>query len=303
MNTVNSVYGRNTTNGIRSVWNLLLDDVRVDVGNTLKRNQVAPSASVQKTRTPPLKSTTATPTPLQNRFLALLPREDFARIASKLELVSLPMNFALYEAGGRSMDVYFPTTAIVSLVSALEDGSTIETALVGNEGVLGISLFMGNGTKANRPIVQSAGLGYRMKAHCFDAEFERGGALQRALFLYTQTLMAQMTQNAVCNRRHSIEQQVARRLLLSLDRAETNTLEMTHDLLAGMLGVRREGITAAAGSLQRAGVIRYSRGRVDIIDRNGLEKFACECYSVVRSESRRLFAENEVGSRFFQPDV
>jgi CRP-like cAMP-binding protein len=185
--------------------------------------------------------------------------------------------------------MYFPQTAIVSLLYVLEDGASAEIAIVGNEGVVGISLFMGGETTPSRAVVQSAGEGYRLKASILKAEFERGGALQLLLLRYTQALITQMTQTAVCNRHHSVEQQLCRWLLLSLDRLPSNELVMTQELISNMLGVRREGVTEAAGKLQQAGVIEYSRGKITVLDRPKLETIVCECYEVVRRESARLF--------------
>jgi CRP-like cAMP-binding protein len=225
----------------------------------------------------------------QNRLLAALPEADCARLEPYLELVALPLGSAVYESGGTQGYMYFPRTAIVSLLYVLEDGASAEIAIVGNEGVVGISLFMGGETTPSRAVVQSAGEGYRLKASILKAEFERGGALQLLLLRYTQALITQMTQTAVCNRHHSVEQQLCRWLLLSLDRLPSNELVMTQELISNMLGVRREGVTEAAGKLQQAGVIEYSRGKITVLDRPKLETIVCECYEVVRRESARLF--------------
>ena len=203
----------------------------------------------------------------------------------------MPLGEALYESGGRLQHVYFPTTSIVSLLYVLEDGASAELAVVGNEGVLGISLFMGGETTPNRAVVQSAGFGYRLKSSLLKEEFNRAGPLLRLLLRYTQALITQMAQTAVCNRHHSVQQQLCRWLLLRLDRLPTNTLTMTQELIANMLGVRREGVTAAAGALQRAGLISYSRGRIVVLDRPGLEGAVCECYAVVKREFDRLLAD------------
>ena len=194
----------------------------------------------------------------------------------------------LCESGGRMQHVYFPTTSIVSLLYVLADGASAEIAVVGNEGILGISLFMGGDTTPSRAVVRSAGHAYRLKAHLLRQEFDRAGPVLRLLLRYTQALMTQMTQTAVCNRHHSVEQQLCRALLLSLDRLSGNSLTMTQELIANMLGVRREGVTEAAGNLQRAGLIRYSRGHIEVLDRPGLERAVCECYGVVKKECDRL---------------
>ncbi|MFZ6722332.1 Crp/Fnr family transcriptional regulator [Undibacterium sp. Ji49W] len=229
--------------------------------------------------------------PLQNHLLAALPQAEFERIAVHLELVIMPLGEALYEAGATLSYVYFPTTSIVSLLYVLENGASAEIAIVGNEGILGISLFMGGETTPSRAVVQSGGYGYRLKSQHLKEEFNRAGPFLRLLLRYTQALIAQMTQTAVCNRHHSIEQQLCRWLLLSLDRLPTDSVSMTQELIANMLGVRREGVTAAAGNIQRMGLINYSRGRIDVIDRPGLEKVVCECYAVVKHEFDRLLSD------------
>ena len=200
----------------------------------------------------------------------------------------MPLGEPLYESGSRLRHVYFPTTSIVSLLYVMEDGSSAEIAVVGNEGILGISLFMGGETTPSRAVVQSAGHGYRLKAQLLKQEFNRAGPVLHLLLRYTQALITQMAQTAVCNRHHSVEQQLCRWLLLSLDRLTTNKLNMTQELIANMLGVRREGVTEAAGKLQRAGSIRYSRGCIEVLDRRVLESLVCECYAVVKRESDRL---------------
>ena len=229
--------------------------------------------------------------PFQNHLLAALPAAEFKRIEGDLELVQLRLGEVLYESGCQLHYVYFPTTAIVSILYVLADGASAEIAIVGNEGILGISLFMGGNTTPSRAVVQSAGWGYRLKAHVMMKEFSRGGPLMRLLLRYTQALITQMTQTAVCNRHHSIEQQLCRWLLLSLDRLSSDSLTMTQDLIANMLGVRREGVTEAAGKLQRAGYIRYSRGHITVLDRPGLEVRVCECYAVVNREFIRLLSD------------
>lgn len=228
--------------------------------------------------------------PMQNHLLAALPATEFDRLAPHLEEVAMPLGEVLYESGGQLRHVYFPATSIVSLLYELENGASAEIAVVGNEGILGISLFMGGETTPGRAVVQSAGHGYRLKAQLLKDEFNRAGPVLRLLLRYTQALITQMTQTAVCNRHHAIEQQLCRWLLLSLDRLSTDSLTMTQELIANMLGVRREGVTEAAGNLQRAGLIRYSRGHIEVLDRPGLEKTVCECYAVVKREFDRLLA-------------
>lgn len=208
-----------------------------------------------------------------------------------MELISLPLGEALYEPGDHLNHVYFPTTAIVSLLYELEDGSSAEIAVVGNEGIVGIALFMGGDTMPNRAVVQSAGHAYRLPGLLLQQEFNRGGALQHLLLRYTLAMCTQMAQTAVCNRHHSVDQQLCRWLLLSLDRLPTMELVMTQELIADMLGVRREGVTEAAGKLQKAGLIHYSRGRITVLDRPGLERRVCECYGVVKDEFHRLLPD------------
>jgi CRP-like cAMP-binding protein len=249
----------------------------------------------QKKRSPPI---TAPHHPTQNRLLAALPAAEYERLLPHLELVPMPLGEVLYESGGRLQHVYFPTTSIVSLLYVLENGASAEIAVVGNEGILGISLFMGGETTPSRAIVQSAGFGYRLKALMLKQEFNRAGPMLRLLLRYTQALITQMTQTAVCNRHHSVEQQLCRWLLLSLDRLPTDEVSMTQELIANMLGVRREGVTEAAGKLQRAGLIRYSRGRIDVLDRPGLEQTVCECYQVVKLEFDRLLSDVPRGDPF-----
>jgi CRP-like cAMP-binding protein len=235
-------------------------------------------------------------TPNQNHLLAALPAEILERISPHLELISMPLGEVLCESGGQLQYVYFPTTAIVSLHYVMENGASTEIAGVGNEGVLGISLFMGGNTTPSRATVQTAGYGYRLKGRLLMEEFNRAGgrrtgALQNLLLRYTQALITQMSQTAVCNRHHSVEQQLCRWLLLTLDRLPSNELTMTQELIAGMLGVRREGITEAAGHLQQAGFIRYRRGHITVLDRSGLESRVCECYTVVKNEYDRLLCD------------
>ena len=229
--------------------------------------------------------------PTQNHLLAALPRAEFDRLAPHLELAPMALGAALYESGGRLQHVYFPTTSIVSLLYVLENGASAEIAIVGNEGILGIALFMGGETTPSRAVVQSAGYAYRLKAQVLKAEFNRAGPVMHLLLRYTQALITQMTQTAVCNRHHTVEQQLCRWLLLSLDRLPADSLTMTQELIANMLGVRREGVTEAAGKLQRAGLISYSRGRIVVLDRPGLEQAVCECYAVVKREYDRLLTD------------
>ncbi len=229
--------------------------------------------------------------PRQNHLLAALPEPECERLFPHLELVPLPLGKALYESGGHLSYVYFPTTAIVSLLYVLESGASAEIAVVGNEGIVGIALFMGGETVPNRAVVQSAGHAYRMKGDLLNLEFNRARSLQHLLMRYTLALLTQMAQTAVCNRHHSVDQQLCRWLLLSLDRLPSNELNMTQELIANMLGVRREGVTAAAGKLQEAGLIHYHRGRLTILDRPGLEARVCECYRVVCKEFVRLLPD------------
>jgi CRP-like cAMP-binding protein len=229
--------------------------------------------------------------PSQNHLLAALPKEEFEPLAAHLELVPMPLGEVLYEPGGQLQHAYFPSTAIVSLHYVMESGASAETAGVGNEGVVGVSLFMGGDTTPSSAVVQTAGHAYRLERHLLKREFERGGLLQRLLLRYTQALLTQMSQTAACNRHHSVEQQLCRWLLLTLDRLPSNELVMTQELVASMLGVRREGITEAAGKLQRDGFISYRRGHISVLDRSGLQTRACECYAVVRTELNRLLCD------------
>ncbi len=226
--------------------------------------------------------------PHQNHLLDALLTADYERMFPNLELVEMPLGEVLYESGGKLKYVYFPTTSIISLLYVMEDGASAEIAVVGNEGILGISIFMGGESTPSRAVVQSAGFGYRMKAQLLKKEFNQAGPLQRLLLRYTQALITQMAQTAVCNRHHSVDQQLCRWLLLSIDRLSGNELRMTQELIANMLGVRREGVTEAAGNLHKAGLIDYTRGRITVIDRPGLEERVCECYQVVRTEFDRL---------------
>ena len=229
--------------------------------------------------------------PNQNHLLAALPTAEFERLAAHLELVPMPLGEILYEPGGQLQHAYFPTTCIVSLHYVMESGASAEAAGVGNEGVVGISLFMGGDTTPSSAVVQTAGHAYRLESRLLKQEFNRAGLMQRLLLRYTQALITQLAQTAACNRHHSVEQQMCRWLLLTLDRLPSRELIMTQELVAGMLGVRREGITEAAGKLQHAGFIRYRRGHITVLDRSGLEIRACECYAVVKKELNRLLSD------------
>ncbi len=231
------------------------------------------------------------PSPSQNHLLAALPTVEFEALAAHLELVPMRLGQMLYEPGGQLQHAYFPTTSIVSLHYVMESGASAETAGVGNEGMVGVSLFMGGDTTPSSAVVQTAGHAYRLERRLLKQEFERGGLLQRLLLRYTQALLTQMAQTAVCNRHHSLEQQLCRWLLLTLDRLPSNELVMTQELVASMLGVRREGITVAAGDLQRAGYISYRRGHIAVLNRSGLEASSCECYAVVKKELNRLLSD------------
>ena len=226
--------------------------------------------------------------PIENRILAMLPREEYKRLLPHFEDVYLKLGEVIYESGGQQSYIYFPTTAIISLLYMMENGSSAEIGVAGNEGLVGVVLFMGGDTAPNRAVVQSAGDALRMKTDVLQEEFARGGTFQRLLLKYTQALMTQMSQTAVCNRLHTVEQQLCRWLLLSRDRLNTDELVMTQELIANMLGVRREGVTVAAQRLQENGLISYVRGRIMILDRSGLEATVCECYRVVKDEYARL---------------
>lgn len=228
------------------------------------------------------------PAPEQNQILNALPVDARERLFSHLKLVELPLGKVLYESGGLLRHVYFPIDAIVSLLYVLDNGASAEIAVVGNEGVLGVALFMGGETTTNRAIVQSGGWGYRLTGTRLKREFARHASLLHILLRYTQALITQMAQTAVCNRHHSVDQQLCRWLLLSLDRLNSNKVTMTQELIANMLGVRREGVTEAAGKLQRLGAIKYSRGNITVLNRRQLESGCCECYEVVRRETDRL---------------
>jgi CRP-like cAMP-binding protein len=226
--------------------------------------------------------------PRANKILDALPAAERDRLFPHLKLVELPLGTVLYESGDTLRHIYFPTDCIVSLLYVLKDGSSAEISVVGNDGVIGVALFMGGETTTNRAIVQSAGSAYRLTGARLKLEFERHGELLHILLRYTQALITQMAQTAVCNRHHSVDQQLCRWLLLSLDRLSANRLKMTQELIANMLGVRREGVTEAAGKLQKLGVIKYSRGSITVLDREELERLCCECYAVVKKETDRL---------------
>jgi CRP-like cAMP-binding protein len=233
--------------------------------------------------------------PSQNHLLGALPAAEARRWMPLLESVDLPLGHVLYESGAALDHVYFPTSAIISLLYVMDNGASAEIAVVGNEGILGVSLFMGGESTPSRAVVQSAGHGFRLKANILKEEFNRAGPVLHLLLRYTQALITQMAQTAVCNRHHTLDQQLCRWLLLSLDRLEGNQLVMTQELIANMLGVRREGVTEGALKLQRAGLISYMRGHITVLDRAGLEKRSCECYSVVKKEYDRLLP-NRVAS-------
>jgi CRP-like cAMP-binding protein len=226
-----------------------------------------------------------------NHLLDHLPAAELALLAPHLTAADLPLGEVLYESGGKMGNVYFPTTVIVSLLYVMEDGASAEIAVVGNEGLVGVSLFMGGETTPSRAVVQSAGHAYKLPGRIIKDLFDKGAAMQHLLLRYTQALITQMAQTAVCNRHHSLDQQLCRWLLLSLDRLGSNELVMTQELIANMLGVRREGVTEAAGRLQDAGVIKYRRGHITVLDRPALEARSCECYAVVKAETDRLLPD------------
>jgi len=228
------------------------------------------------------------PSPLQNHILEALPSDVRERLFPHLKLVSLARGGVVYESGAPLRQVYFPTDCVISLLYVLADGSSAEISVVGNEGAVGLSLFIGGETTTSRAIVQSAGSAYRLTGRRLRAEFESHGDMLHILLRYSQSLLTQMAQTAVCNRHHSVDQQFCRWLLLSLDRLPSNTLTVTQEMIASMLGVRREGVTAAAGKLQKAGVIKYTRGQITVLDRPRLEQLSCECYAVVKTETDRV---------------
>jgi CRP-like cAMP-binding protein len=226
-----------------------------------------------------------------NHLLAALPADEFSRLEPDLEPASLLLGKVIYESGEQLEYVYFPTTAIISLLYIMENGSTAEIGMAGNDGLVGVALFMGGSTTPNRAVVQSAGNAFRLKSKALQFEFHQGGEFQKILLRYTQYLMTQISQTAVCNRLHSVEQQLCRWLLINHDLLQTNKLIMTHDLIANMLGVRREGVSIAAGHLQKRELIKYVRGTITMLDRKGLETAACECYKVVKEEYDRLLGK------------
>lgn len=232
--------------------------------------------------------------PRKNKLLAALPEAEWERWLPQLEWVDMPLGQVLCESGRTISHVYFPSNSIVSLLYVMESGASAEIAVVGNEGIVGISLFMGGESTPSRTVVQSAGEGFRLKARMIKEEFDRSGPVLRLLLRYTQALISQMAQTAVCNRHHSLDQQLCRWLLLSLDRLSGNELVMTQELIANMLGVRREGVTEGALKLQKAGLIQYSRGHITVLNRQGLEERTCECYAVVKKEYDRLLPENVI---------
>lgn len=238
----------------------------------------------------------ATPSPAQNMLLAALPAADYQRLLPSLQLVDMPLGHSVYESGVHLDHVYFPIDGIVSLIYVTQGGDSAELAVVGKEGMVGISLFMGGETTPNRGVVQSACRAYRLPARVLKSAFAEGGALQLILLKFTQALITQISQTAVCNLHHSLDEQLCRWLLLSLDRLPTNKLQMTHELISNMLGVRRQGVTGSAGKLEREGLITYSRGMIIVLDRPGLEKRACECYGVVKRETERLLGSALTGA-------
>ncbi len=233
----------------------------------------------------------ATRAPTENHLLRALTADEMGRLLPHLEYIELPLGAVLYEPGDVLRHVYFPVDCIISLLYVLADGASAEIAVVGNDGLIGIALFMGGETTSNRAVVQSAGHAYRLLGQRLKDEFHRNGTLQELFLRYTQALITQMAQTAVCNRHHSVHQQLCRWLLLSLDRLSSNQLDMTQELIANMLGVRREGVTEAAGKLQQLGVMHYQRGHITVLDRPRLEALCCECYSVVKKETDRLMRE------------
>jgi CRP-like cAMP-binding protein len=266
---------------------------RFDGSHCIIYTVASATAIDRSTDRPALQESIAMPTSAkhsasENRLLNALPEDDYARLEPHLQRIEMPLGEVIYEPDVQLRHVYFPTTSIVSLLYVMADGASAEIAVVGNEGILGISLFMGGETTTSRAVVQSAGHGYRLNAKLLKEEFQRSGPMLHLLLRYTQALITQMAQTAVCNRHHSIDQQLCRWLLLSLDRLQSNELSMTQELIANMLGVRREGVTEAAGKLQDSGLIEYRRGRITVLDRPGLEARCCECYQVVKTECDRL---------------
>lgn len=266
-----------------------------------KRHSEWFSVSVATTQQDFLKLMSEAPTPQHNRLLAALPDEVRARLLPDLVLTPLPLGKVLCEPGAVMRHAYFPTDSIVSLIYLMEDGASAEISMVGKDGVVGVPLFMGGESAASRAVVQSAGYSYRLLAPRLKEEFNRNEALQTLMLRYAQALMTQMAQTGVCNRHHAIDQQLCRRLLMAIDRISGHELYMTQELISNMLGVRREGVTEAAGRLQAMGVISYSRGRIKVLDRQRLESLACECYAVVRLETERLLPRGEQKPKAAEP--
>ena len=238
----------------------------------------------------PVSRTASVPPPSRNLLLAALPADILGRLLPQLDFVEMPLGHSLYESGAQLQHVYFPVEGIVSLLYVTQAGNSAELAVVGCEGMIGVSLFMGGETTPNRAVVQSTCKAYRLPAHVLKAHFAEGGPMQLILLKFTQALITQISQTAVCNLHHSVDQQLCRWLLLSLDRLPENKLQMTQELIANMLGVRRQGVTESAGKLEHEGLIRYKRGLITVLDRPGLERRACECYSVVKAETDRLLS-------------
>lgn len=241
--------------------------------------------------------------PCHNHLLAALAEPDFESFAAQLEFVTMPLGYMLYEPNTSLRHAYFPTNSIVSLHFVTQEGASVELAEVSNEGMVGVSLFLGSDTTLSSAVVQTAGHAYRLERRYLQEEFNRAGALQKFLLRYTRALMTQMAQTAVCNRLHSVEQQLSRWLLLSLERVPSRELTMTHELVAGMLGVRRESITEAAGNLQKAGFIRYRRGHISVLDKKGLESRSCECYGVIKKEISQLLHDVQTQAPISMPPV
>ncbi len=262
-----------------------------DAGNTVSVYPLRPASDSGAATIGTDDASRRQPDPIQNHLLAALPEADYSRLVTHFELIPMPLGEMLYEPGGQLTHVYFPTSAIISLHYVCEDGASSEIAGVGNEGMLGISLFMGGDTTPSSAVIQTAGHGYRMPARHLMDEFNRGGTMLRLLLRYSQALITQMTQTGACNRHHSVTQQLCRWLLLTLDRLPSNNLVMTQELIASMLGVRRESVTEAAGMLKEFGVISYRRGHITVLDRSGLEAHVCECYGVVKTEFDRLLRD------------
>ena len=253
-----------------------------------RSHPISAKPSVERRKAPRRPGIASAHNPKKNQLLAAMPAAGLARWLPHLELFAMPLGQVLYESGSIEKYVYFPTTAIVSLLYVMKDGDSAEIAVIGNEGIVGVSLLMGGDSTPSRAVVQSAGKGFRLSAEMIKDEFDQAGPVTHLLLRYIQALITQMAQTAVCNRHHSLDQQLCRWLLVSLDRLPGNELVMTQELIANMLGVRREGVTEGALKLQKSGMIKYSRGRITVLDRHGLEKRCCECYAVVKKEYDRL---------------